>query len=132
VQASVPHLIRKSLESVPSSDRKAVRAALRSIYRADSAEVARNALDEFAAGVWGAKFPGVVLLWRHAWDGLIPFFALPLRVRHAIYSTNAIESLHAQLRKLLKPYIGNSQATAPLLWLAVRGGDHELRALTFR
>jgi putative transposase len=64
--------------------------------------VAGAALDEFEAGAWGQKFLTVVSAWRRAWDKVIPFFAFPPEVRRVIYTTNAIESVNARLRKTMK------------------------------
>jgi hypothetical protein len=78
------------------------RWALRPIYTAASAEAAAAALDAFADGPWGTKFPTVVASWRRAWPHVIPFFAFPPEIRRVIYTTNALESVHAQLRKIIK------------------------------
>ncbi len=59
-------------------------------------------LDAFEAGTRGTKFPTVVAAWRRAWDRVIPFFAFPPEVRRASYTTGAIESIHARLRKSIK------------------------------
>lgn len=82
-------------------DRKALAAAIRPIYTAASAEAAQAELDAFSEGPWDQKFPTIRAAWRSAWDRVIPFFAFPPEVRRAIYTTNAIESISAQL--LLTP-----------------------------
>lgn len=68
------------------------------------------------------KFPTVVAAWRRAWDRVIPFFALPPAVRRVIYTTNAIESVNAQLRKIIKTrgHFPSDDAASKLLWLALR------------
>src|SRR5919202_501149 len=81
VQTCVVHLIRHSLSFVSYKDRKAVAAALKEIYRAKDAEAGRAALDAFAAGAWGSKYPAIALAWRRAWPEVIPFFAFPDEVR---------------------------------------------------
>ena len=96
------HLIRNSLDYASWKDRKAVAAALRPIYTAATAVAAEVALEAFAAGPWGTKHPTIVQSWRRAWEHVIPFFAFPPEVRRIIYTTNAIESLHMQLRKIIK------------------------------
>lgn len=96
------HLIRNSLDYATWKDRKALAAALRPIYAAPSAEAALAALDAFEVGEWGQKFPTVVAAWRRAWDRVIPFFAFPAEIRRVIYTTNAIESVNARLRKIIK------------------------------
>ena len=100
LQTCIVHLIRNSLDFASWKDRKALAAALRPIYAAASAEAAEAALDAFEAGEWGRKFPTVVSAWRRAWDRVIPFFAFPPEIRRVIYTTNAIESVNARLRKI--------------------------------
>jgi transposase-like protein len=87
-----------------------------------SAEAAAAALDAFEHGPWGQRFPTVVASWHRAWDRVIPFFAFPPAVRRVIYTTNAIESLHSQLRKIIKTrgHFPNDDAATKLLWLALR------------
>ena len=122
LQTCIVHLIRNSLDFVSWKDRKALAAALRPIYCAPSAEAAEQALDEFERGPWGKRFPTVAASWRRAWDRVIPFFAFPPGVRKLIYTTNAIESLHSQLRKIIKNrgHFPSDDAATKLLWLALR------------
>ncbi|GGH61316.1 hypothetical protein GCM10010975_24870 [Comamonas phosphati] len=74
------------------------------------------------AGPWGQKFPSAVSVWRRAWDKVIPFFAFPPEVRRVIYTTNAIESVNARLRKIIKArgHFPSDDAAAKLIWLARR------------
>ena len=98
-------------------------AALRPIYTAATAKAAREAaLEAFAARPWGAKYPTIVQSWRRAWEHVIPFFAFPPEVRRVIYTTNVIESLHMQLRKIIKTrgHFPSDEAATKLLWLALR------------
>jgi transposase-like protein len=122
VQTCIVHLIRNSLEYVSWKDRKAVAAALRPIYAAASAEAAEEALAAFAAGPWGQKHPTIAPIWRRAWEHVIPFFAFPPAIRRVLYTTNAIESLHMQLRKIIKTrgHFPSDEAAIKLLWLALR------------
>jgi putative transposase len=87
-----------------------------------SAEAALAELDAFEIGEWGKKFPTVVASWRRVWDKVIPFFAFPPEVRRVIYTTNAIESVNARLRKILKTrgHFPNDAAATKLIWLALR------------
>ena len=96
--------------------------ALRPIYAAPSADAAAAALDAFERGPWGLKFPMVVASWRRAWTQVIPFFAFPPEVRRLIYTTNALESVHAQLRKIIKTrgHFLTDEAATKLIWLALR------------
>jgi len=122
LQTCIVHLIRNSLDFASWKDRKALAAALRPIYTAPSAEAAAAELDAFEQGPWGAKFPTVVAAWRRAWDRVIPFFTFPPEVRRVIYTTNAIESIHARLRKIIKTrgHFPSDDAASKLIWLALR------------
>jgi len=122
VQTCIVHLIRNSLHYASWKDRKTVATALRPIYTAVSAESAQAALEAFAAGPWGAKYPTIAQSWERAWSHVIPFFAFPPAVRRVIYTTNAIESLNMQLRKIIKTrgHFPSDEAATKLLWLALR------------
>jgi putative transposase len=122
LQTCIVHLIRNSLDYASWKDRKPLAAALRPIYAAASAEAAEAALDAFAAGEWGRKFPTVVAAWRRAWAQVIPFFAFPPEIRRVIYTTNAIESVNARLRKIIKTrgHFPTDDAASKLIWLALR------------
>ena len=122
LQTCIVHLLRHSLDYASWKERKALAAALRPIYTAPSADAAGAALDTFERSAWGARFPTVVASWRRAWTHVIPFFAFPPEVRRVIYTTNALESVHAQLRKIIKTrgHFPTDEAATKLLWLALR------------
>lgn len=122
LQTCVVHLIRNSLDYASWKDRKALAAAIKPIYTAPSAEAALGELDAFEQGPWGSKFPTVVGAWRRAWDKVIPFFAFPAHIRRVIYTTNAIESVNARLRKIIKTrgHFPTDDAATKLIWLALR------------
>jgi transposase-like protein len=122
LQTCIVHLIRNSLDYASWKERKALAAAIKPIYTAPSAEVAQAELDAFEAGPWGTKFPTVVAAWRRAWDRVIPFFAFPPPIRKVIYTTNAIESVNARLRKIIKTrgHFPSDDAATKLIWLALR------------
>jgi putative transposase len=122
LQTCIVHLIRNSLSYAGWKDRKQLAAALRLIYTAVSAEAAERELEAFAQGPWGKKFPTIAAAWRRVWDKVIPFFAFPPEVRRVLYTTNAIESVNARLRKILKTrgHFPNDAAATKLLWLALR------------
>ena len=122
LQTCIVHLIRNSLDFASWKERKALAAAIKPIYTAVSAEAAQAELDTFEAGPWGQKFPTVVGAWRRAWDKVIPFFAFPPEVRRVIYTTNAIESVNARLRKIIKTrgHFPSDDAATKLIWLALR------------
>ncbi|MFL6666173.1 IS256 family transposase [Burkholderia ambifaria] len=122
VQTCIVHLIRNSLEYASYKDRKALATALRPIYAAASEEAARQALQDFADGPWGAKYPTIAQSWQRAWEHVIPFFVFPPKIRRVVYTTNAFESLNMQLRKIIKTrgHLPNDEAAIKLLWLALR------------
>ncbi len=103
-------------------DRKAVAAAIRPIYTAPTEAAAHAALDAFEVGPWGTKHAPISGLWRRAWNHVTPFFAFPPEVRRILYTTNAIESVHMRLRKIIKTrgHFPTDEAATKLLWLALR------------
>lgn len=122
LQTCIVHLLRNSLSYAGFRDRKALADALKPIYQAVSAEAAEAALEAFAEGEWGQRFPTITLSWRRAWEQVIPFFAFPPEVRRVIYTTNAIESLNARVRKIIKTrgHFPTDEAATKLIWLALR------------
>jgi transposase-like protein len=122
LQTCIVHLIRNSLDYASWKDRRALAAALKAVYTAPSAEAALAELDAFEQGEWGQRFPTVVASWRRAWDKVIPFFAFPPAVRKVVYTTNAIESINARLRKIIKNrgHFPSDEAASKLIWLALR------------
>jgi len=122
VQTCIVHMIRHSLDFVSWKDRKPVAAALKEIYRANDADTAKENLEAFAASAWGSKYPAIPGIWRRQWQQVIPFFAFPQAVRRIIYTTNAIESLNAKLRRAVKTrgHFPNDEAATKLLFLVLR------------
>jgi transposase-like protein len=122
LQTCIVHLIRNSLDYASWKDRKALAAAIKPIYTATSADAALAELDAFEQGPWGEKFPTVAAAWRRAWDRVIPFFTFPPAIRRVIYTTNAIESVNARLRKIIKTrgHFPSDDAASKLIWLALR------------
>jgi putative transposase len=122
LQTCLVHLIRHSLDFATWKVRKDLAHALRTIYTAPDADHAATALDAFAAGPWGQRYPAIVASWRRAWVHVIPFFAFPPDVRKVLYTTNALESVHARLRKILKTrgHFPTDEAATKLIWLALR------------
>ena len=122
VQTCIVHLIRYSMQFASWKERKAIAGALKPIYGAESASAAATRLDEFAAGAWGQKYPAMAQSWRRNWEQVIPFFAFPAAVRRIIYTTNAIESLHSEVRKAVRArgHFPSDEAATKLVWLALR------------
>lgn len=101
IQLCIVHMVRNSLRYVSWKERKVVAADLRTIYTARTVEAAEQALDAFEAK-WGERLPMVIKSWRSNWANLTAFFEYPPELRKVIYTTNAIESINAQLRKVVK------------------------------
>jgi putative transposase len=122
VQTCIVHLIRNSLDYAGWKDRKPIAQQLRPIYSAISETAALTALEAFAASPWGVKYPTIAKSWERAWEHVTPFFAFPPEIRRVIYTTNAIESLNMQLRKIIKTrgHFPTDEAAIKLLWLALR------------
>jgi putative transposase len=122
VQTCTVHLIRAAMRFVSYTDRKKVAAALRPIYTAPTVEAAETELLTFAESDLGRKYPAAVRTWENAWQRFIPFLAFPPELRRIIYTTNAIESLNYQLRKIIKNrgHFPTDDAVVKLLWLAIR------------
>lgn len=131
VQTCIVHLIRNSLAFVSWKDRKKIVPDIKAIYRAETAEAAAVRLDEFEAR-WGARYPAVGPTWRRAWEHVVPMFAFPPAIRKMIYTTNALESLHRSLRKIIKTRgsFPSDEAAIKLLFLAIRNaGVHWRRPI---
>ena len=101
IQLCIVHMVRNSLRYVSWKERKVVARDLRTIYAAATLEAAETALDAFGAA-WDDRFPSITRSWRANWANLTPFFDYPPELRKVIYTTNAIESINAQLRKVTK------------------------------
>ena len=121
VQTCLVHQVRHSLSFAAWKERKSMAAALRLIYTAESEAAAGVRLDEFEIA-YGTKYPMVVRSWRANWAQLTGFLQFPVGVRKIIYTTNAIESLNFQLRKVTKSkgHFPSEDAALKLLFLALR------------
>jgi transposase-like protein len=121
VQTCVVHLIRAAMRFVSYKDRKPVAAALKPIYTAVNDAAALAALHEFAASPLGVRYPTTVKTFEQAWDRFTPFLAFPPMLRRVIYTTNSIESLNYQLRKIIKNrgQFPSDAAVVKLLWLSI-------------
>jgi putative transposase len=118
----VVHLVRQSLAYVSWQDRKTVANELKAIYRAPTVEAAESALAAFEKSSFAKRFPPIATLWRRHWDHVRPVFQYPPEIRRILYTTNAIESLHMQLRKIIKTrgHFPNDEAAGKLIYLALR------------
>jgi putative transposase len=121
VQLCVVHQIRNATKFVSFKDRKAFCAAMRPIYTAPTTEAAELALERFEQA-WGTRYPMSVASWRNHWDGLTAFFKYPVEFRRLIYTTNAIESLHSQMRKNIasRKVFPTDESVIKILFLNIR------------
>lgn len=121
VQTCVLHLLRNCLRFVAHDDRKPVAAAMRPIYTAVNQAAAAAALDTLRRD-WGGKYPGIIAAWERAWTRFTPFLEFDVAIRKVVYTTNAIESINFQLRKLIKTrgHFTSQDAAIKLLYLGIR------------
>jgi len=121
IQLCIVHLVRASLNYVNWKERKQVAADLKAIYRAGTEPQAELELKDFMAK-WGNKYQAIGRLWKENWERVIPFFEFPPEIRRVIYTTNAVESLHMSLRKIIKTRgsFPGEEAALKLLYLALR------------
>lgn len=121
VQTCVVHLIRASTRFVSQNDRKAVVKALRPIYEAVNEAAAQQALNDLKHN-WGQKYTGLISTWERAWEEFIPFLEFHPAIRKVIYTTNAIESMNYQLRKITKTrgHFPSTDSAIKLLYLGIR------------
>jgi putative transposase len=124
VQLCVVHQIRNSLRYVGSKHHKAFLVDLKRVYQALNKEAAASALDELEK-IWGDKYPIVIQSWRKKWDNLSVYFRYPEPIRKVIYTTNSIEAVHRQFRKLTKTKGGfpNDNSLLKLLYLGIQNAS---------
>jgi putative transposase len=121
VQTCVVHVIRSAMRFVSYSDRKKITAAMKTIYTAPTVEAAELALKDLDQQ-WGRQYPGVTDVWQRAWPEFVPFLDYPPELRRVVYTTNAIESINFQLRKITKArgHFPSDEAAMKLLYLGLR------------
>jgi putative transposase len=126
VQTCVVHVIRNAMKFVSYGDRKKLCTAMRAIYTAPTVEAAELAFDSFRA-TFGERYPGAVQVWQNAWSDFIPFLDFPAPLRLVVYTTNAIESINFQLRKITKNrgHFTDNDAAMKLLYLGLRNISSE-------
>jgi putative transposase len=126
IQHCVIHQIRNSMKYVASKNQKAFMADLKCVYKAATLNATEDALDELEAK-WGDKYPMVINSWRSKWVTLSAYFEYPDYVRTAIYTTNAVEAVHRQFRKLTKTKGGfaNENSLLKLLYAGIhKASEH--------
>lgn len=121
IQLCIVHMIRNSLKFIGSKNQKEFMKQLKTVYKAPSEKGALDALDDLEL-TWGDKYPIVIKSWRTNWANLATFFKYPEAIRRIIYTTNAVEGLHRQFRKVTKnrSIFPNDEALQKMLYLASR------------
>jgi putative transposase len=130
VQLCIVHMVRASLHYVNWKERKLVASDLKAVYRAATERQASQEMEEFLSK-WGGKYQAIGKLWRENWDRVTPFFDFPVEVRKMIYTTNAVESWHMSLRKIIKTRgsFPSEEAALKLLYLALRNASAKWEAI---
>ena len=124
VQLCIVHMVRNSTKFVSYKDLRKVCTDLKKIYTASTELLGRVALEEFGE-IWNGKYPMIFQSWERHWDNLCEFFKYPPEIRRVIYTTNAIESLNYQLRKVTKnrSTFSTDDAIFKILYLAIRNAS---------
>ena len=120
VQTCLVHQVRSSLRFVPYRDKRAVAADLKKIYTAADQDAAADELQRFA-DKWDQRYPTISRSWLEHWEQITPFLAFPPDVRRVVYTTNTIEALNRQIRKIIKTrgHFPTEDAARKLIWLAI-------------
>lgn len=121
VQSCMVHQVRNSLKYVASKDQKAFMKELKEVYRADTKELAETALLNLSEK-WGKKYPIVIQSWEANWEKLTTYFQYTAPIRKLIYTTNAVEGYHRQIRKVTKTKgaFTSDMALLKLVYLATK------------
>ena len=124
VQLCIVHQIRNSLKYVASKNQKEFMKDLKLVYQAISKEAAELELDRLEEK-WGSKYPIVINSWRNKWENLSYYFKYPEDIRRIIYTTNIIESVHRQFRKLTKTKgaFPNENSLLKLLYMGIQNAQ---------
>lgn len=121
VQLCIVHMVRNSVKYVSYKDLKEVTSDLKKIYTSNTDEIAHLELKSFASK-WDSKYPVISDIWQRNWSGIIPFFAFPKEIRKVIYTTNSIESINRQIRKIIKNkgVFPTDESIKKIIYLALR------------
>jgi putative transposase len=124
VQLCIVHMIRNSLKFVSWKDYRAITHDLKAVYTAASEAAARKALEAFAQK-WNGKYPTIVPMWERHWEQIVPFLAYPPSIRKVIYTTNTIEAVNRQIRKVIKTKgsFPSDDAALKLIYLALKNAN---------
>lgn len=119
IQRCIIHQLRASMKYVPYKDKKAFAVDLKTVYNAVNEEAALENLLK-VKDKWGKKYPSAIKSWEDNWDNLVTFYAFPDNIRTIMYTTNAIESLNSQFRKVTKTKLifPNDESLMKMLYMA--------------
>ena len=128
VQTCLVHQVRSSLRFVPYKDMRAVAGDLKRIYTASDRDHAETELEAFAEK-WDHKYPMISASWIEHWETIVPFLAFPPELRRAVYTTNTIEALNRQIRKIIKTRgsFPSEDSARKLLYLAITRAQRKWR-----
>ena len=128
MQRCIVHLIRSSLRFVPEKQRRQVAKDLKPIYTATDRDHAWQELERFAEA-WDERYPMISAAWIENWERIVPFLAFPPDVRRIVYTTNTIEALNRQIRKIIKTRgsFPNEDSARKLLFLAITKAERNWR-----
>ncbi|WP_368489168.1 IS256 family transposase [Clostridium sp. BJN0013] len=121
IQRCIIHQLRSSMKYIPYKDKKAFAKDLKAVYGAVNEDAAlENLMD--AKEKWEGKYPNAIKSWEDNWDNLVTFFMFPDYIRKIMYTTNAIESLNSQFRKVTKAKLifPNDDSLMKMLYLATQ------------
>ncbi len=124
IQRCIVHMVRNSLKYVPHKNKKAVAKDLKEIYNSDTEELAKKHLKIFKEN-WDEKYPKISDSWEKNWHEITPFLQYPKDIRKVIYTTNAIESINRQIRKIIKSkgVFPNDMAVYKITYLALKNAS---------
>lgn len=124
VQLCVVHQIRNSLKYVGSKNQKEFMADLKRVYKASNKDMAAAELDTLE-NKWNDRYPIVIRSWRNNWERLTHYFKYPEDIRRIIYTTNTIEAVHRQFRKLTKTKgaFPNQDSLLKLLYMGIQNAS---------
>ena len=124
IQLCIVHQIRNSIRYVASKNQKEFMKDLKLIYQSISKEAAEIELDNLEEK-WGKKYPIVIQSWKNKWENLSSYFKYPEDIKRIIYTTNIIESVHRQFRKLTKTKgaFPNENSLLKLLYMGIQNAS---------
>ena len=128
MQTCLVHAVRAALRFVPYKDKTRRRADLKRIYTAVDRDHAETELERFAE-TWDPKYPMISASWIENWERIVPFLSFPPDVRRAVYTTNTIEALNRQIRKIIKTRgsFPDEDSARKLLYLAITRAQRKWR-----